>query len=418
MTKNSTHSTPTTSSASSTRAGDARRPRGRHCGGRRGRRDDTSRMWLRVRVVDRAVVGRTRRRAPRAATTETSRSKSTNASSTASLAADRLPGGRGVGERRDLRLALAVVAPAGRLEHGRRAQLRQRRRPARPASAPRETASPGMPALARNVFSRRRCCVVCSTVAAGPHRREARRRRSAVAAGTFSNSNVTTSTLAGEAAHRVEIVVGGRDLEVGDLAGRRVVVGREACGRGSPCGARRWRTCGRAGRCPARRWSRPGRIGPFTAAVSPSTCPRLLARETSRSFSRSSGRAAGQDAHGQQRRVGRAGLADGQRAHRARRRASARSTAANRALAAPGSAPARRAPAARSAAHHARQVGRAAGAGDDHLAGRAPSAVAAYSRIQLGRAVGRDDAALVRHAEAGRASRRRGASSPSRTCCP
>ena len=41
----------------------------------------------------------------------------------------------------------------------------------------------------------------------------------------------------------------------------------------------------------------------------------------------------------------------------------------------------------------------AAGAGDDHLEPRA-SAPAAYSAISLGRAVRRDDAALVRHAEA------------------
>ena len=46
-------------------------------------------------------------------------------------------------------------------------------------------------------------------------------------ADTFSNSNVTTSTRLRERAHRVEIVVRRVDLFVGDLAGRRVVVGRQ-----------------------------------------------------------------------------------------------------------------------------------------------------------------------------------------------
>ena len=50
---------------------------------------------------------------------------------------------------------------------------------------------------------------------------------SAAAVGTFSNSKVTTSTPLREGANRVEVVVVGGDLEVGDLAGRRVFAGRQ-----------------------------------------------------------------------------------------------------------------------------------------------------------------------------------------------
>ena len=46
-------------------------------------------------------------------------------------------------------------------------------------------------------------------------------------AGTFSNSNVTTSTPRANARTRIEVVVRRDDLDVGDLPGRRVVLGRE-----------------------------------------------------------------------------------------------------------------------------------------------------------------------------------------------
>ena len=48
----------------------------------------------------------------------------------------------------------------------------------------------------------------------------------AVAAGTFSNSNVTTRHAAGELADLVEIVVRPHDLDVGHLAGGRVGIRR------------------------------------------------------------------------------------------------------------------------------------------------------------------------------------------------
>jgi hypothetical protein len=49
----------------------------------------------------------------------------------------------------------------------------------------------------------------------------------AVAAGTFSNSEGDGADLAREAAHGVEVFVGGDDFEIGDLAGGGIGIGRE-----------------------------------------------------------------------------------------------------------------------------------------------------------------------------------------------
>ena len=171
-------------------------------------------------------VGEARRRAPRAATTETSRSKSTNASSTASWPPIACQAAAASSGDVDLHLPLAVVAQAGRLEHRRDCPAR---RGAASSSASERTGAngaTGKPAPARNVFSRRRCWVVWSTAPAGPHRR--------VLGGGLGGGGGDVLELegddvhpAGELADRVEVVVGGLDFEVGNLAGGRVVVGRE-----------------------------------------------------------------------------------------------------------------------------------------------------------------------------------------------
>ncbi len=143
----------------------------------------------------------------------------------------RRPTRRRVRRRRDQRLPLAVVPPAGGLEDGRAAepgdgggQLGQTHRPGSQA------ATGNAVVAARNAFSRRRCWVTCRTDPPGRTGANVAA-AAAVAAGTFSNSNVTTDTDPGEGPDGVQVVVGGRHLDVGHLAGRRVVVGRE---RGHP----------------------------------------------------------------------------------------------------------------------------------------------------------------------------------------
>ena len=88
---------------------------GRHVGGRDRHVEDV----VAVHVLDRRRRTRPMPSTPRAPTTEISRSRSTNASSTASLPAERCPGApRGSSPRSIAHLPLAVVAERGRLQHG------------------------------------------------------------------------------------------------------------------------------------------------------------------------------------------------------------------------------------------------------------------------------------------------------------
>ena len=208
-----------------------------------------------VRVFDRREM-RTTPSTPRAPMTEISRSRSTNASRTASLAPERAPRRRQrVSRRRESAPALcrrsrsvAVLSTAG---------SRPARRPRRRSASVRTGANgvTGSPCSARNVFSRMRCCAIverapvgrtiaCSSAAA------------AAAAGTFSNSNVTTSTPLANARTCVEIVVRAH-RSPRRRSGRWACRARaRACGRDSRGGARPSRTCARAGRRRARRSSR------------------------------------------------------------------------------------------------------------------------------------------------------------------
>ena len=113
----------------------------------------------------------------------------------------------------------------------------------------------------------------------------------------FSNSNVTTSTREANAAERIEIVEGGGDLDVGDLAGRRIAVGRRRA-RDSPCAGRRWRTCDRAGPPPEDADVDPGRM---RASLQRLLTHRLRALPSRNAFSRSrrSGRVAAEQRHGE-----------------------------------------------------------------------------------------------------------------------
>ena len=107
-----------------------------------------------MRVLDDAAVGERLRPTPRAATTETSRSKSTNASRSAPPPAAPRPKAPSLGRRADLRLPLAVVAEGRRLQHRRRSSGAQRRADLAVRTA--RNGRDGNPAR-RKVFSRRRC---------------------------------------------------------------------------------------------------------------------------------------------------------------------------------------------------------------------------------------------------------------------
>ena len=214
------------------------------------------------------------------------------------------------------------------------------------------------------------------------HRRRARASQPAAAAGTFSNSYVTTSAPPASAERRPVVV--GADEQLGATCAPRA---RPAPGRGSGSGCRAGTrpapACGRAGRRPRSPTLHHGSATPRGrgARARPSVCARA---ERARARSRTVGVVRRDDRGGQQRRVDGAGRGRSRASPPARRPASARSRAASPCRAAPSTRPARRAPAAGLGGRHAGQVRRAAGAGDDHLAGRAPRAVDAYSNSRSG----------------------------------
>ena len=258
---------------------------------------------------------------------------------------------------------------------------------------------------------------MCSDVPGGPHGRVRAAAASTVGGGHVLELERHDVDVAGEGAHGVEVVVRGDDLDVGDLAGRACRRRARGCGRDSPCGARRSRTCARAGRCRARRSSRPAGSDSCRSRQRVLRAPAVLLGAERRSCSRSSGRALARMATASRRRIGRAGLADGQRRRPARRPASARSTAANRG---PCSAWLwTGTPSTGSIVCAATMPGRCAAPPAPAMITSRPRASAsrAYSAIQSG----------VRCAETTRhscgtpnasAPRRRAASSPSPTCCP
>ena len=84
----------------------------------------------------------------------------------------------------------------------------------------------GKPLADRNVFSRKRFCVVCSISPRGCTSTNSAA-ASTVADGTFSNSNVTTSTDSGERPDRVEISYEADVSISATCPGRRVALRRK-----------------------------------------------------------------------------------------------------------------------------------------------------------------------------------------------
>ena len=355
------------------RARDGSARHARPAAARRAGAIDTSRMWSRVRVLDDAVVDAICPSTPRAATTDSSRSKIDERLEHRLLAADRRPRRRA---RRsapvDARLALAVVAEARGLEDGRRADAA--------ASAALSSSS----AAHRREGRRResRACAGSSFSRAAvlrdvQHRagRAAPASRSAIAAtladGTFSNSKVTTSTPSRERAQRVEVVVVADDLDVGDLAGRGSPRRARTCGRDSPArrAAMREHASELAAAEDADRRARAGsRARRASLAASPRGPPALRASRHACSAVAQAGSRVRQD---RRRREGRRWSRRPRRSPGsppARRPASGRSRAASRG---PDSAllwtgtPSTGS--SRHRGHHPGQVRGAAGAGDDHL---------------------------------------------------
>ena len=181
-----------------------------------------------VRVLDRREVRRTRRPTPRAPITEISRSRSTNASSTASLPPERRPRRGSASPRRlEPRPAPCRRSRSRRLQHRRPADARDRRAQIRRRSRPARTASTGRPRSARNVFSRMRCCAMCERAAARAARSRALRPRPRPPPAR-SRTRTSRRRRRGRTSRiAIEVVVRRVDLDVGDLAGRRVVLGRE-----------------------------------------------------------------------------------------------------------------------------------------------------------------------------------------------
>ena len=233
-----------------------------------------------MRVLDRHEVRRPRRRRRARATTEISRSRSMNASSTASLAPERCPRRRAASVvRRDRAPALcrrsrsaAVFSTAGRpiVPQRRRARSSSLRTAAngvtgRPASRKKRLLAH---AMLRDVRARGRWAARARAPRPPPPRPPS----------TFSNSNVTTSTPRANSRTASRSSYAATDFDVGDLSGRRVVLRARACGRGSPAGGRPSRTCGRAGRRRARRSSsRDGMTRRSRAAIATNRVGDLVA---------------------------------------------------------------------------------------------------------------------------------------------
>ena len=283
-----------------------------------------------MRVLDRRRSERPRPSTPRAPITETSRSKSTNASSIASWRADRGPGRAASVGRGDRDLALAVVAEARGLEHRRHAEPRDGA--ARVVAAVRTARERRHRKAARrreSLFSRSRCCVMCSDVPARAHGRRARRRPRPRPPARSRTRRSRRPRCARTRARRRDRR---RTRRPRASATWPVGVSRRAraCGRGSPSGARPGEHAaelaaaehadGRARRRIGRRSRQRVLRGP-RCVCSARNARKLLAQRgpscVARIATASSAALVG------------AGLADGQRADRHPARASARSRAAS-----------------------------------------------------------------------------------------
>ena len=318
-----------------------------------------------MHVLDRRERATSRRPAPRAPTTEISRSRSTNASRTASPPAERVPGRARVAARLDRHLPLAVVAERGRLEDRRAAD----------APAPRRTVG-----LAGNGGERRHRQAVLAretSSRAGDAARSRARGRSAgrSRAPRRPRPRRRPDVLELERHHvhaasrtrgPLDVVVRRVDLDVGDLAGRRVVLGRERVNAVAQT-ARRHRehaaeltaaehANGRAGRESTRAVTGAARAGPRRQSRrdTPGACAKIGPRRR-------------QNRNREQARVGRARGADRDRRHRnalrhlhdRQQRIEAVQRRALHRHADHGQHGVR--------GHHPRQVRRAAGARDDHF---------------------------------------------------
>ena len=258
--------------------------------------------------------------APRATTTETSAANVDPALGHARRPGPRLAQAASASSARvDPDLPLAVVARGGRLEDQGQARAPRRPRPARPRSAPAARGRAGSRAGRGSVFSRSRFWLTQTVRQPG---RTGRRRASQRRAGaeTFSNSTVTASACSANV-RRAGRWSGGAttDQWATCAAGASAVGLRTPVAIAHPlrgldehpaelAAADHAERRGRVERRP--RWrSRPAHSGDSPTA---SVCAwRKAARA-----SRIAGYLPGQDRRGQQRRVGRAGGADGQRPDR------------------------------------------------------------------------------------------------------
>ena len=288
VTKNSTHSTPTTSSFSRTQrasstASSSHPPR--HARRRDGHVQDVPA----VLILDRAVVHElavcAARRHHRNLAIEIDEGFEHGL-----LLADRVPGfGRAVG-RVDPELTLAVVAEGGGLEHRRAAEVGQRAIQAHRANAPRDRASSAIRHWS-GTTSRECAAAWCAewTRWDARARNGQRPRRSAP-------EHFRTRTLRRSRRARIRKPRPGRRKEPSlprpPLVRSACPHPARTCGRDSPCAAPRWRTCAPIARFPARRWWRRakciGNAGLDHASSSERTLAACSSRNT-RSFSRSAG---------------------------------------------------------------------------------------------------------------------------------
>ena len=195
-------------------------------------------------------------------------------------AAARRPGGVDVRALASDELPLAVVAAAPRLERRRAAELAQRVEVGQRVDG-REARRSGCPARRNSVFSCERGPGRRASAVGGGMHRDCRREPAADDAGTFSNSNVTTSGAVGKRVERRWIVVGADDqLADRPRAGvrRGVEEGEAAC----PADGRPAPACGRAGRRRARRRCISRRRGSGERGTAP-VCARGSARAAARS---------------------------------------------------------------------------------------------------------------------------------------
>ena len=189
-----------------------------------------------------------------------------------------------------------------------------------------------MPSPLTKSFSARRSCATANDLAPGKTGAARRRPLQASAAGTFSNSQVTTSTAAAKRATASCVGVAADGLGRRDIEGRRVgLVGIDMRLEAEPA-RRPWPACGRAGRRPECRWCCRAAAGAQALSSSASATAVGLRRAIGGDAGGEAGIVQGQDLRRQQSGIGGAGLADGRACRPARRPASGRWRAGCRGL--------------------------------------------------------------------------------------